>query len=58
MITPGAIHSRQRSHKKEKKNELVQCKQIAELCYLIAETNYNLTYEEILLRPKKFEYQL
>lgn len=58
LITPGAIHSRQRSHKKEKKNELVQCKQIAELCYLIAETNYNLTYEEILLRPKRFEYQL
>ena len=58
LITPGAIHSRQRSHKKEKKDDLVQCKQIAELCYLIAETNFNLTYEEILLRPKKFEYKL
>lgn len=56
LITPGAINSRQRNHKKENKFNLIQCDQLAEICFLVANSNYNLSYEEIILRPKTFNY--
>ena len=56
LISPGAINTRMREAKKEIKEDLIQVEDVSKVCLMLGSMETNVSFEEIVIYPKKFSY--